>query len=287
MFFAGIPRVAHSGEVNLTAALVGLVAGVVVGLTSTGGGALLTPALILFVGVPPSVAVGSDVFAAAVMKLFAGSAYALRGHVHWGTVLRLAAGSLPGAAAGIAIVNRLPPHSLDAIVTRGVGGALVLAGAATLWRLHVKAEPPRTAPPFPVTAGLGFLVGMLVSLTSVGSGSVLLSVLAMFFPLQAATLVGTDLVHALLLSSAATVGHLAAGRVDIPLALSVLVGGVPGVILGARLALSVPERKLRAGLAFLLIGLGCHLAWRSGRVPAAPPAAAHPLAAAAAAQERP
>jgi hypothetical protein len=278
--------VAHSGEVNLTAALVGLVAGVVVGLTSTGGGALLTPALILVVGVPPSLAVGSDVFAAAVMKLFAGSAYALRGHVHWGTVLRLATGSLPGAAAGIAIVNRLPPHSLDAIVTRGVGAALVLAGAATLWRLHVKGEPPRMAPSFPVTAGLGFLVGMLVSLTSVGSGSVLLSVLAMFFPLQAATLVGTDLVHALLLSSAATVGHLAAGRVDIPLALTILVGGVPGVILGARLAVAVPERKLRAGLAFLLIGLGCHLAWRRGTAPAAPPAAAHPLAAAAA-QGRP
>jgi uncharacterized membrane protein YfcA len=260
----------------VAAALVGLVAGVVVGLTSTGGGALLTPALILVLGVPPSVAVGSDVMAAAVMKLFAGSAYALRGHVHWGTVARLSAGSLPGAAVGIAVLNRLPPHALDSALTRGVGAALVLAGAATLLRLRGHWKHPSEPPPFAVTAGLGFLVGALVSLTSVGSGSILLSALTVFFPLQAATLVGTDLVHALFLSSAATIGHLAAGRVDVPLALSVLAGGIPGVIIGARLALRLPERKLRAGLAFLLIALGLHLAWRTV-TPATPRTAVHAL----------
>jgi uncharacterized protein len=249
--------------VSVAAALVGLVAGLVVGLTSTGGGALLTPALILLVGVAPSTAVGSDVMAAAVMKLFAGGAYAARGHVHWGTVGRLAAGSLPGAAVGIAILNRLPPHALDSLLTRGVGAALVLAGAATLLRLHGRWTSPQAAPPFAVTVGLGFLIGLLVAMTSVGSGSVLLSALALFYPLPAATLVGTDLVHALLLSSAATIGHLSAGRVDVPLALAILAGGIPGVLLGARLAVTVPERRLRAGLAVLLIGLGIHLAWRS------------------------
>lgn len=256
--------------------MVGLIAGLVVGLTSTGGGALLTPALILIVGVAPSTAVGSDVLAAAVMKLFAGGAYALRGHVHWGTVGRLAAGSLPGAAVGIAILNRLPAHSLDSALTRGVGAALVLGGAATLLRLHGRWTSPEAAPPLPVTVAIGFAIGVLVAMTSVGSGSVLLSALALFYPLPAATLVGTDLVHALLLSSAATVGHLSAGRVNVPLALAILAGGIPGVLLGARLAVAVPERRLRAGLAVLLIVLGIHLAWRT--VPTVPTrTAAEPL----------
>jgi uncharacterized membrane protein YfcA len=248
---------------DLTAPLIGIVAGFVVGVTSTGGGALLTPALVFILRVPPSIAVGSDVLIASVTKLFGGGIYAFRGQVHWRTVGRLLCGSLPGTLAGILLLNYLPAEVREHALQRALGAVLVVAGAATLIRLrfagqHVRAAaPPSTA----WAAALGFVTGLLVSTTSIGSGSLLLCVLAIFFPLPAQTMVGTDLVHALILSTAATLGHLHAGRVDAALAASVLAGSIPGVLLGARVAHAVPERVLRAVLAVILIGLGLPIAW--------------------------
>ena len=103
-------------------------------------------------------------------------------------------------------------------------------------------------------------MGVLVSTTSIGSGSLLLCVLGLFFPLGSRTLVGTDLEHALLLSSAATLAQLVSGRVDLQLAAQVLVGGIPGVLLGTRLTALVPERAMRGGLACVVVGLGVYLA---------------------------
>ncbi len=247
---------------DLTAPAIGMVAGLVVGVTSTGGGALLTPALVFILRVPPSLAVGSDVLIASVTKLFGGGLYALRGQVHWPTVGRLLMGSLPGAALGILAINVLPPGLREHALQRALGAVLVLAGTATLVRLRLAPAARKAAPPGRAwSAALGFGTGLLVSTTSVGSGSLLLCVLAIFFPLPAQTMVGTDLVHALVLSSAATLGHLQAGRVDVALAASVLAGSVPGVILGARVAHAVPERTLRVVLAVILIGLGLPIAW--------------------------
>jgi uncharacterized protein len=247
---------------ELTAPLIGLVAGFVVGVTSTGGGALLTPALVFILRVPPSVAVGSDVLIASVTKLFGGGMYAVRREVHWPTVGRLLLGSLPGVAVGIGILDHLPPGVREHALQRALGVVLVIAGVASLVRLRfAPSAQPKKAPRTAVTVALGFGTGLLVSTTSIGSGSLLLCVLAFFFPLSAQTMVGTDLVHALLLSTAATIGHLHAGRVDVALAASVLVGSVPGVLLGARVAHAVPERTLRAVLAFILIALGLPIAW--------------------------
>src|SRR4051812_31128715 len=246
---------------DLTAPLIGLVAGFVVGVTSTGGGALLTPALVFILRVPPSVAVGSDVLIASVTKLFGGGSYALRGQVHWPTVRRLAVGSIPGAVLGIFILDHLPPELREHVLQRALGVVLVLAGAATLVRLRFAARAQaQTAPGAWTTAALGFFTGLLVSTTSIGSGSLLLCVLTFAFPLSAQTMVGTDLVHALILSVVATLGHFHAGRVDVALAASVLAGSVPGVLLGARVAHAVPERALRTVLAVLLIGLGVPIA---------------------------
>src|SRR5204862_4088203 len=135
------------------------------------------------------------------------------------------------------VLNHLPPGVREHALQRGLGAVLVVAGAATLVRLQF-AERVRatTLPVAGWTAGLGFVTGLLVSTTSIGSGSLLLCVLAFFFPLPAQTMVGTDLVHALVLSAVATLGHLQAGRVNVGLAASVLAGSVPGVLLGARLA---------------------------------------------------
>jgi len=240
--------------------LIGLVVGVVVGATSTGGGALLTPALVLIAGVPPSIAIGSDVLIASGMKLFGGGFYAIRRQVHWSTVARLAVGSIPGAVLGVWTVNRIPVPVLERVLQRGLGIVLILAGTSLFVRIGLgRLLGPAPLPQWPTTVVLGFLTGVLVSITSVGSGSLLLCVLALFYPLSAPTMVGTDMVHALVLSSAATVGHYAAGRVDVGLAAAVLVGAIPGVLVGGRLAVGLPERTLRAGLATVLIVIGLQL----------------------------
>jgi uncharacterized membrane protein YfcA len=253
---------------DLVPAVIGLVVGVVVGLTSTGGGALLTPALILVLGVPPGLAVGTDVLIASGMKLVGSGFYSRRGHVHFPTVLRLAVGSLPGAGVGLLLLRSVPAQSLDGFLRGALGIALLMAGGATLLRLRRPEGGPvvRSAPRTPVTVALGFLTGVLVSVTSIGSGSLLLCVLALFFPLSAPTMVGTDLAHALLLSTVAALGHLAAGRVDFALAGGVLLGALPGVWLGARFATAVPERALRIGLAALLLLTGLNLSLTSGTV---------------------
>ena len=191
---------------------IGFAAGLLVGATSTGGGALLTPALILFARVPPSVAIGSDVLIASGMKLFGGGFYAFRREVHWPTVGRLAAGSIPGALAGMAILNRLPVDRIETWLTHALGFVLVAAGAALLLRVTLAGRLRlRRTPAAAVTIGLGFVTGVLVSMTSIGSGSLLLCMLALAYPLGARETVGTDLVHALVLSVVATLGHANAG----------------------------------------------------------------------------
>lgn len=246
---------------ELTAAAVGAVAGVCVGATSTGGGALLTPGLILIVGVPPSIAIGTDVAIASVMKLVAGGAYVWQQNVHWRSVWRLAFGSIPGVLVGLLLLKLLEGANIELLLQRMLAVLLVIAGTTGLVRLVIqRKEQPHSTGPGRVTAAiLGFVTGLLVTLTSVGSGSLLLAVLSLFFPMAATQLVGTDIVHALMLTSVASAGHLLAGRVDLDLATAVLVGGIPGVLVGVRLATAVPERWLRGILSTVLIVLAGQL----------------------------
>jgi uncharacterized membrane protein YfcA len=248
--------------VDLGLVVAGFVAGVVVGLTSTGGGALLTPALVLFVGVPARIAIGSDVLIAVGMKLVSGGLYVWRGHSHWPTVWRLLAGSIPGAMVGLGVVNRLPVEGSDEILRAALGLVLLAVGGALVFRLRQDdaALAVGAGPGAWRTAAIGFVVGALVSITSVGSGSLLLCALALWFPLSARTAVGTDLIHALILSMVVSIGHWSAGRVDMALVGGVLVGAIPGAFAGAVLATSIPQRALRACLAAVLIGIGLQLA---------------------------
>lgn len=240
---------------------IGAAAGLLVGATSTGGGALLTPALILVAGVPPAIAIGTDVFIAGVMKLFGGGFYALRRELHLETVLRLSVGSVPGALVGMAIIGNMPVGRLDDWLTRALGGVLLTAGLAMLASVTLgRRWRPRRMPPAGVTVGLGFLTGVLVSMTSVGSGSLLLCVLALGYPLRAREMVGTDLVHALFLAIVATLGHAGAGRVDLGLAAAVLVGAIPAVLIGAQVATTAHDRPLRIALAVVLAAIGAPLA---------------------------
>src|SRR5262249_42075298 len=158
-------------------------------------------------------------------------AYAVRRAVHWPTVLRLLIGSVPGAIAGLWLLRLLPEGSIDTIITRLLGIAMLTSGAVSLIRyLRRVPDEPATAPGALGAAAVGFGAGLPVRGPSVASGSVLIFVLARFFPLRARQLVGTDLAHAFLLSVVAAVGHGFAGRLDPALALVVLAGAIPGVI---------------------------------------------------------
>jgi uncharacterized membrane protein YfcA len=258
----------------MAAALVGLVVGLVVGLTSMGGGALLTPALIYVLGVPPSMAVGSDVLIASLTKVFGGGAYALRKQVRWSLVGRLALGSIPGAIVGKQVLGLLPKGSVDGFIVYGLGGILLFAASFTMHRVMSRNVPlPKEMPSTPVIVLLGALTGMVVTVTSVGSGSLLIVALLRLVPLPLTTLVGTDLVHALLLSVVATILHARTGNVNSALAATVLVGAIPGVLLGSGLAKVIPERPMRGGLAVVLALIGVTLLVQGPNKPLPAPAA--------------
>jgi uncharacterized protein len=240
--------------------------GLLVGLTGVGGGALMTPLLISTFGLSPQVAVGTDLLYASITKTAGGWRHHLADHVNWPIVLRLASGSLPAAALLLAVIASLPENSTNALahwIRMGLVVALPLSGLAiVLYPLFSRTAPsndtgdvpPRTLP----TVLFGALLGLLVTLTSVGAGAIGVTVLAALYPmLPAKRLVGSDIAHAVPLTLVGGLGHFGLGNVNAGLLLVLLVGSIPGILLGARLAGIVPERVLRPILAAML----CYAAW--------------------------
>ncbi len=252
-------------ELRFLIILVGLVVGFLVGLTGVGGGSVLTPILILL-GVRPMVAVGTDLLYGSVTKLVGSHQHWKRGSIQWSWVLYLAIGSVPASVAASYLIHyvNLQYGSADAMVRLGLGGVLVLAAFVTLiheiYRKHRReaseSEPfdPRAHRAKIILLGAG--VGFLVGLTSVGSGALIAVALIAVSRLPATSIVGTDIAHALVLVSAAAVMHWQIGTVDIPLAANLLVGSIPGVILGSRLAYFTPARPLKFGMALLVLASG-------------------------------
>ena len=243
-------------------ALAGLGVGVVVGLTGMGGGALMTPILVLVFGVPPVAAVSSDLAASAVMKPFGGLVHARRGTVNWSLVRWLCLGSVPAAFAGVGILRLIGPgHAVQRWIQIALAVALVLAAAGLVLKSYrARRQPAPDGPPVPVrvrplpTALLGGAGGLVVGLTSVGSGSLIIVVLLALYPrLRANDLVGTDLVQAIPLVAAAAIGHAFFGDLHLDIAAAVLVGSVPGVLLGARLSSRAPAGLIRAALVVVLL----------------------------------
>lgn len=238
-------------------ASVGLAVGTLVGLSGMGGAALMAPILI-FLGFRPLSVVGTDLAYSVVTKLV-GSAHHLRyGVVDFPTVRLLAYGSLPGAAIGLLILTRIGPKAIDSFITRALGYTLVLVAATMLVRVL---SPKTRVVPLPRwgLSALGFVVGLLVSITSVGSGSLIVAVLAMTTTLSSRAIVGTDLVHAFLLVTIATLGHWQAGSIDFVLSVNLLIGAVPGVLMGSRLSTSLSESVLRPTLAVVLLATGLRM----------------------------
>ncbi|MDQ6724767.1 MAG: sulfite exporter TauE/SafE family protein [Actinomycetota bacterium] len=239
-------------------AAMGLAVGFVVGLTGMGGGALMTPLLVLAFHVQPLAAVSSDLVAAVVMKPVGGSVHLKRGTVNLGLVKWLALGSVPSAFLGVLILRSL--GSGDVIQGRiktllGVA-LLVAAGAMVAKASFDRGREPATEPvrvrPL-ATVAIGVAGGLIVGMTSVGSGSLMIVLLLVLYPqLTARQLVGTDLVQAIPLVISAAVGHLLFGDFALGLTASLLIGSVPGVYFGARVSAQANDRVIRPVLVTVL-----------------------------------
>ncbi|HEY3013294.1 MAG TPA: sulfite exporter TauE/SafE family protein [Gemmatimonadales bacterium] len=245
--------------------------GIVVGLTGMGGGALMTPVLVLFFNVLPLTAVSSDLVASAVMKPVGSIVHLRRGTVHLGLVRWLCLGSIPGAFSGVIIARSLGRgQQVQEIIRIALGLALLLAAAGLIVRAYIRlverarrrdgsADPLPQGPPSvnvrPLhTAVLGALGGLVVGLTSVGSGSLIIIALMALYPtLKANELVGTDLVQAVPLVASAAIGHIFFGDFRLDLTTSLLVGCIPGVWVGAHLSARAPGGLVRRALAFVLL----------------------------------
>lgn len=248
----------------------GLGVGIVVGLTGMGGGALMTPMLVIFFGVDPVTAVSSDLVVSLIMKPFGASVHAKEGTVNYSLVKWLCIGSVPAAFAGVFLLNALGGDDVSALVKRYLGIALLLAAVSMVVRheinrrrgMHIPVDGAQHAlvvRPLP-TLLIGLVGGLIVGMTSVGSGSLIIVLLLLLYPtLAAGQLVGTDLVQAVPLVGAAALGHLLFGDVEFTLAGSLLVGAIPGVLIGARISSRAADHVIRPILVVVLIASGAKL----------------------------
>jgi uncharacterized protein len=245
----------------------GFVVGLLVGLTGMGGGVLMTPLLMLGLGMPATAAVGTDLAYSLVTKLAGSWQHWRQRTVDMELVRTLAIGSVPASIVAVSLIAWLEHRHVEGLETalaRSIGGALVVAAALLGWRAvsgrtpQPRAEGHRRA----AIIAVGALGGLLVGLTSVGSGSVIMALLVFFVPIEPRRLVGSDVVHAAILVGVAAAGHALLGNVDVMLAAQLLVGSVPGVIIGSRLTLRTPRPLLQAALALLLILSGLRLLLR-------------------------
>jgi uncharacterized membrane protein YfcA len=240
-------------------ALAGLGVGFVVGLTGMGGGALMTPVLVLLFGIRPLAAVSSDLVAAVVMKPVGGGVHLRRGTVRLDLVKWLALGSVPAAFAGVLVLRAIGAARVQDRLQVLLGVVLLLASVAMVarWLLQSRREPS-TRPsarirPLP-TVLVGLVGGLVVGMTSVGSGSLMIVALMVLYPaLSTRELVGTDLVQAIPLVLSAALGHALFGDVQVGLTGALLLGSIPGVYLGARVSSRAPDAIVRPALATVLL----------------------------------
>lgn len=263
-------------HLDLLVALSGLVVGLIVGMTGMGGGALMTPVLILLFKVQPLAAVSSDLVASMIMKPFGSAIHLRRGTVRKDIVGWLMLGSIPAAFSGVLLVRLLGTGvELQQRLKVTLGIVLLLAVAAILAREYLRArqvkgagrlvllhgDRPLTKKRKLATVGVGLIGGLIVGMTSVGSGSLIIVALMLLYPmLSGGELVGTDLAQAVPLVSAAAFAHLFFGDFKFDLTASILLGSLPGVIIGAKFSSRLPDWIVRPSLVFVLLASGLKLA---------------------------
>ena len=250
-------------------ALAGLLIGLLVGFTGMGGGSLLTPMLVLLFGFSPTLAIGTDILHGAIFKSVGGIRHRTLGSVHLRLVFWTLLGSAPMSLAGVGLATWLEHRygdSVDSVQARVLGAALIVGGVSFLVRAFISRKNVSDAP-FLLTNRdrviaflVGFSGGFIVGLTSVGSGTFFGLAMLIFFPLTARKIVGTDIVHAAALLWVAGAGHLVAGNVDLAAMGWLLMGSIPGVLIGSQFTIHLPDRSLRIALATVLTVSGIKLA---------------------------
>ncbi|MEO8547751.1 MAG: sulfite exporter TauE/SafE family protein [Sphingomicrobium sp.] len=248
--------------------MAGFLVGMLVGLTGVGGGSLMTPVLVLLFGFHPATAVGTDLLYASVTKTVGTAVHGTRKTVDWRIVGALACGSVPAAVATLLVMSRIGTLEADAADVLNVllGAALLITGASILFRPWIlrwagprldKVNPQRITR---WTVVLGAILGVLVSVTSVGAGALGTTALLILYPkLPIARIAGSDIAHAVPLTLIAGIGHWLMGAVDFGLMLSLLVGSIPGIIIGSLLASRSSDSALRVVLAVTLLIVGVRL----------------------------
>src|SRR6516165_11526135 len=239
-----------------------------VGMTGVGGGSLMTPLLILLFGIHPVSAVGTDLLYAAATKTGGSLIHGFSRTVEWKIVARLATGSVPASAVCLIVLSRfdLSGAAARAAITTVLGVGLYLTALVLIFRRRILDAyavrfgdlPPRRTALLTVTVGA--VLGILVSISSVGGGAMVVTALILLYPgLPASRIVGTDIAHAVPLTLVAGLGYWILGSVDWHLLGALLVGSIPGIIVGSYLATRVPERVLRIMLAITLIVVATRL----------------------------
>jgi len=247
----------------------GFAVGLLVGMTGVGGGSLMTPLLTLLFGVSPAVAVGTDLAFASLTKGVGTFTHRLRGTVHWDIVGRLCLGALPAAVlASIALQHfGTLNKEIGQIIRYTIAGSVLLTVVALLFKRKmlawINAHPERQLQGRALSIATivsGAVLGTLVTISSIGAGAIGATLLVMLYPrLTSAEVAGTDIAYAVPLTAIAAVGHWWLGSINWPLLLTLLVGSLPGITLGAYAARAVPERLLRGLLALTLIAVATKL----------------------------
>jgi uncharacterized membrane protein YfcA len=243
--------------------IAGLLVGVLVGMTGMGGGSLMTPMLILLFGFNPKTAVGTDILHGAVFKSFGALRHRQLGNVHVPLAMWMLLGSAPLSLVGVQIASGFSDTTQDQM-SRVVGAALILGGIGFAIKSFVRGytgdEQLHLSTQQKVIAiAIGATCGFVVGLTSVGSGTFFGLAMLLIYPLAARRIVGTDMLHAALLLWVAGAGHLLHGNVDLHAMAWLLVGSIPGVLIGSHLSIKIPERGLRMAFAVVLVLSGIKL----------------------------
>jgi uncharacterized membrane protein YfcA len=249
----------------------GFAVGLLVGMTGVGGGSLMTPLLTLMFGVTPAVAVGTDLAFASLTKGVGTFTHRLRGTVHWDIVRRLCVGALPAALLASLALKYFGTlsHEMGQIIRYMIATSVMLTVVALLFKRKmlawITAHPERQlqgAALRNATIFSGAVLGVLVTISSIGAGAIGATLLVMLYPrLSAAEVAGTDIAYAVPLTAIAAVGHWWLGSIDWNLLLTLLVGSVPGITLGSYAARAVPERLLRSILAVTLVAVAAKLVY--------------------------
>ncbi len=259
-------------------ALFGLLVGFLVGLTGVGGGSLMTPFLVAVMGVPAPTAIGTDMVYATVTKLTGSVQHYRQRSVNLEVAIFLGLGSIPAGLLGVATLEWMEgtfdAERLKSVMITIIAATLVLVGASLIYREYFMprrteddltkqngwdGKSPMSGRRRAYTVLFGAAGGYLVGLTSIGSGSVMAVILLLLYPIAPAIIVGTDIAHATVLSLVVGLAHMTQGNVDFGLAGTLLLGSIPGVLIGSRVAPWIPGKPLKTILAVMLIFVGARL----------------------------